>query len=283
MIAADKAAVLFIAFLTMVWHIDDNGILLLESFHNLCHDRVVVEGGIVIMAQHLALCCSQFWSLFLVAACPELGLLLAVAQFVVHMLSHQVEDSEVVLLLECLQAVVIVFQQSVVKIVQLGVAMVKLQFAQFWIVQEETTAEVVDGFFSLRQEFVGDEGNVVAGLSEHLWEEWIVTPFAFFANHMGGKHVLEYEAGQIPAGYYIGEFGEFSALFQCTLSRSRFHEIAVLLRVVSAVALADDEYDVRRTIAATVYFYGVGSTDKLGDLVCCQLIGIDTEVESVDR
>ena len=245
MVTADKAADLLIAFLAMVWYIDDNGILLLESFHDLRHDRVVVEGSIVVMAQHLALCRGQLWSLFLVAACPELGLFLAVAQLVVHVLSHQVEDGEVVLLLECLQTVVIVFQQSVVKIVQLGIAMVKLQLAQFRIVQEEATAEVIDGFFSLRQEFVCDEGNVVASLSEHFREERIVAPFSFLAYHMGGEHVLEYEAGQVPAGYYIGEFGEFPALFQGCLSRSRLHEIAVLLRVMSAVAFADDEHDIR--------------------------------------
>ncbi len=113
---------------------------------------------------------------------------------------------------KCLQTVVIVLQQSVVQIVELGVAMVKLQFAQFWIVQEETAAEVVNRLLSLWQEFVGDEGYVVACLSEHLREERIVAPFAFLAYHMGREHVLEYEAGQVPAGYHIGKLGEFSAL-----------------------------------------------------------------------
>ncbi len=73
---------------------------LLESFHDLRHDGVVVEGGVVVMTQYLALGIGQFRTLF-VAACPELSLALAIAQLVVHVLTHQVEDGEVVLRLGC--------------------------------------------------------------------------------------------------------------------------------------------------------------------------------------
>ncbi len=282
-VTADEATVLLVAFLAMVGHVDDDGILLLESLHDLGHDRVVVEGGVVVMAQHLALGIGQFWALVLVTACPEPGLLLAVALLVVHVLSHQVEDGEVVLLLEVLQTVVIILQQSVVQIVELGVAVVKLQLAQFRIVQEEAAAEVINRLLCLWQEFVGDEGYVVACLAEHFREERIVAPFAFLAYHMGREHVLENEAGQVPAGYDIGKLGEFARFLQGHLLWSGIHEIAVLLGMMAAVAFADDQHDVWRAVAAAVYLYLVGSMNELGNLMRCQLVGIDTEVESVDR
>ena len=38
----------------MVGHVDDDCILLLETLYNLGYDRVVVEGGVIVMTQHLA-------------------------------------------------------------------------------------------------------------------------------------------------------------------------------------------------------------------------------------
>ena len=90
-VAADEATVFLVALLAMVGHIDDDGIFLLESFHDLCHDGVVVEGGVVVMTQYLALGIGQLWALVFVAACPELSLALAIAQLVVHVLTHQME------------------------------------------------------------------------------------------------------------------------------------------------------------------------------------------------
>ena len=44
-------------------------------------------------------------ALVFITACPEPGLLFAVALLIVYMLAHQVEDGEVVLLLKVLQTV----------------------------------------------------------------------------------------------------------------------------------------------------------------------------------
>ena len=52
---------------------------------------------------------------------------------------------------------------------------------------------------------------------------------------------------------------------------------------MSAVALAYDEHDVRRAVAAAVYLYVFGGMDKLCDLFGCQLVGVDAESQSVDR
>ena len=166
---------------------------------------------------------------------------------------------------------------------ELGVAVVKLEFAQLRVIQEETAAEVVNRLLCLWQEFVGDEGYVVACLSEHFREERIVAPFAFLAYHMGREHVLENETGQVPAGYHIGKLGELARFLQGYLLWSGIHKIAVLLGMMAAEAFADNQHDVWRAVAAAVNFYLVGSMNELGNLMRSQLVGIDTELESVDR
>ena len=117
MVAADETAVALIALLAMVGHVDDDGVLLGIVLHNLRHDRVVVKGGVVVMAQHLALLVGQLWALVLVTARPEMGLTVLVAGLVIHVLTHQVEDGEIILTVgfSFLQSVVIVLQQSVVQ------------------------------------------------------------------------------------------------------------------------------------------------------------------------
>ena len=98
----------------------------------MCHDGVVVQGGIVIIAKHLALLDVQLWSLVLITACPETSLLLAVTILVAHMLTHQVEDGEIILaaVFRSLQLVVVVIEQTVIEGMKLGVAAIKLQLAQ---------------------------------------------------------------------------------------------------------------------------------------------------------
>ena len=228
-VAADEATVFLVALLTMVGHIDDDGIFLLESFHDLCHDGVVVEGGVVVMTQYLALGIGQLWALVFVAACPELSLALAIAQLVVYVLTHQMENGEIMVGLELFQTVIIIFQQSIVQCMQLGVSVVELQLAQFRIVQEEAAAEVIYRLLSLRQEFVGDEGYVVSCLAEYLREERIVAPFSLVAYHIGREHVLEYEACEVPAGHDICKLGEFLRFLQRRLVWGGFHEVAILL------------------------------------------------------
>ncbi len=50
-----------------------------------------------------------------------------------------------------------------------------------------------------------------------------------------------------------------------------------------AEALADDEHNLRRTVGAGIYLHLVGGMDELGDLVGSQLVGVDAEIETVDR
>ena len=139
------------------------------------------------------------------------------------------ENGEIMVGLVLFQAVIIIFQQSIVQCVQLGVSVIELQLAQFRIVQEEAAAEVIYRLLSLRQEFVGDEGYVVSCLAEYLREERIVAPFSLVAYHIGREHVLEYEAGEVPAGHDICKLGEFLRFLQRRLVWGGFHEVAILL------------------------------------------------------
>ncbi len=51
---------------------------------------------------------------------------------------------------------------------------------------------------------------------------------------------------------------------------------------MAAVAFADDQHDVWRAVAAAIYLHLVGSMNQLGNLMRCQLVGIDAELEAVD-
>lgn len=181
------------------------------------------------------------------------------------------------------QVVVVVVEQSVVERMKLGVAVVKLQLAELWVVEEEASAEVVDCFLGLWQELVGDEGDLIACLAEEFGEERIVAPVAFLAHNVCREDVLEDEAGEVPASHDIGKLGELARLFERCLAWCRLHEVAILLGVMSAVALAYDEHDVRRAVAATVYPYVFGGMYELCDLFGGQLVGVDAESQSVDR
>ena len=70
-VAADETTVALVALLSMVGHVDDDGILLGISLDDLRHNGIIVEGGIVVMTQHLALLVGQLRTLVLVTACPK--------------------------------------------------------------------------------------------------------------------------------------------------------------------------------------------------------------------
>ena len=209
-------------------------------------------------------------------------LFLAVAVLVAHVLSHEVEDDEVVVCALRLQRVVVIFQEPVIEGVQLGVAAVKLQLAQFWVVEEEAATEIIHCLLRLGKKLVGDEGDVVACLPEQLGEEGVVAPVALLSDDMGGEYVLEHEAGEVPAGHHVAELGEFACLLQRHLSRGSLHEVTVLLGMLLAEALADDEHDVGRAITATVHLYLVGGMDERGDLLRREFVGVDAEHKPMD-
>ena len=283
MVAADEAPRALVALLPVVGHVDDDGLFLLKTPDNLVYDGVVVEAGVVVLAQHLALPVGQFGPFVLVAGRPEAGAVARIALLVVDMLAQQMEDREAVgldpaFLLEA----VVALEQPVVEGVERFVAQVELLFAQRRVVEKEAAAEVVDRLIGLGEELVGEECHLIARLSEQFGEERIVAPFPFLAHDVRGEHVLEYETREIPARDDVAELDQSAALLQLHLARGGVHEVAVLLRMVLAVALSDDQHDVGRAERAAVHRDLVGRLDELDDLSGGQRVGVEAEDQSAD-
>ena len=148
--------------LSVVRQIYDNRFLILEFLQNAVHDGVVIYRRVVIMRQDVAVACGQVGPVIIVSVIFPVRF--GVAGVVTHVLTHKMKDCQIMLFVVFLQ-LVIVRQYAVIKLMQRGVAGVELR-----LVQEETATEVIHSFFGLRQELIGDERNVVARLSEYLWE-----------------------------------------------------------------------------------------------------------------
>ena len=126
-----------------------------------------------------------------------MGSILRISRLVHQVRTHQMQDNQIMLLILLLQTVVLLQHALVIRI-KTGVTCIKQLFAQIRIVQEETSAEVVNSLVSLRLELVGDKRNVIACLAEYFWEEWFIAPFLFFADGLQRQDVLEHKTGKIP-------------------------------------------------------------------------------------
>ena len=94
MVATDDKAARLINLLAVVRHIDDNGILLLETTNNLIDDGVVIERCVVIPHQLFLVMRQHLRAMLLVVGSREMSLLLRIARVVVHVLAKQMEDNE---------------------------------------------------------------------------------------------------------------------------------------------------------------------------------------------
>ena len=93
------------------------------------------------------------------------------------MRAHQMKNHEIVLDGRILQGIIFL-DYTVIETMCFRVMAVKLSLTQFWVVQEESATEVIHSIFGLRLKLVGDEGYMIACLSEYLWEERLVAPLA---------------------------------------------------------------------------------------------------------
>ena len=168
----------------MVRHVDYDSILLSELVHNCLHDTVVVKRGVVVFGKCRTLLVVQLRAQILVVVLVKLLLHLRAAALVVHMLSFQVEDYQLWLSFSLALQLLVVVEQSVVEAVERCVAGVKLCFAQHFVIEEESSAEVIHRLLGLRQELVCHECHMITCLSEHFGEERIVTPFAFVSHRV---------------------------------------------------------------------------------------------------
>ena len=202
MIAADEVNIVVVHLLAVVGNIEHDGLLLFEATDNLVDDGVVVEQRIIVPCQALPFGGIQLRAVVVVGL--EFHLRLRTAGAVIHMLPLQMEDNQIMRGVLGLQAVVVV-QKTFVEIAELIVAGIEHSLRELGIIKEETAREIVDGLFSLRQELVGEESHMIAGLAEHLGEQRIVAPLAAVAHTIEREQVLEDETGQVPRSHHIGE------------------------------------------------------------------------------
>ena len=152
--------------LAMIWHIDYYSILIYESLCYSPYYRVVVSQRVVVMSQNLQLTVCKFWTIVHLRC--KVGIsFLWIASTIVYMRTLKMQYRKVMLGVMFLQYIVLP-QHSFVVAMQAGVAGIKLIFAQFRIVQEETTTKVVNLFACFRLELVGDKRNVITCLAEHF-------------------------------------------------------------------------------------------------------------------
>ena len=177
------------------------------------------------------------------------GTVLGIARVVAHVLANEMEDDEVVafeVYLAFVQEVVVIAEQSLVEAVKARVAQVKLRLAQYRVVEEEASREIVNRLPGGKEKLVGQERDLIARLAEKLREERIVAPLTLLANDVHRQHVLEHETREVPARHHVVELRQPSAALKPSLSWRVFLRIAIKLAMGLAVALANDEHYSRR-------------------------------------
>ena len=165
----------------------------------------------------------------------------------------------------------------------LRVANIKQRLTHLWVVQEETTAEVKDGFFGFRQELVGDKRHLIARLAEIFREQRIVAPISLLSYHMHGEQVLEYKTGEVPGGYNIRELDQLASALPFYLSGCRRLLIAIQLGMVFVVTFTDDKHNGRAAERAAVNRQLRAGSLQLVDLLRSQMVAEGAEPQTVDR
>ena len=288
MVAADEAAAGLVALLAVVGHVDHDGVLVLKLAHDGVHHRVVVDHGVVVVGHDAALAVVEVGAALLVGLGAKHAAVVGAAGAVVHVLAYEVEDDEVVgrvaleLDLAVTHQAVVVGDEPVVEAVGLVVAQAKLGLAERGVVEEEAAREVVNGILRLGQKLVGEERHAVAGLAEQLGKQGVVAPLALLAHHMHREDVLKHEARQVPAGHHVAKLREPSARLAAHLARRGLQAVAILLRVVLGVALANDEHNRGGAKRAAVHRHPLGGLYALGYLLVGQAVAVPTEHEAID-
>ena len=166
----------------MIGHIDDHGILIGKLLGNSHDDGVVIKHGVVVVGHDEFLFVGQVRTV--VHRCQQvLTRLLGITLLIHHMLSHQMENHQVVRLVFPLQGVVFL-KHALVELMETCVTGVKLRLTQLRVVQEKAAAEIIDRLPRFGQKLVGDERHVIARLTEHLREERTIAPLPWITDSM---------------------------------------------------------------------------------------------------
>ena len=266
----------------MVGDVDHDRVLVGKASHDLIDDAVVVERGVVILRQDAPLVVVELGSSILVVVGTKLSPSLRVALAVVDVLPHEVEQDEIVGRVGLFQVLVILREQPLVVGESLRVARVKHRLRELRVVQEEATAEIIDRLLGLGEKLVRDETRVVARLAKQFGEERVVAPFPLLSDDVHREEILEDEARQIPRCHDIAEGHQLARLLPFHLPWRGGHEVAILLRVVLAKALADDQYDIGHAVGTPVDVHPVLCLDQFFHLLRGQFVGEDAEGQPVD-
>ena len=258
----------------MVGHIDHHRILIGKPLGDGPEDRVVIAQRIVIFGEDATLLVRQFGAL--IHRWREILPLLRITGPVIHMRAHEVQDGQAALNLARFERItrlvpliqrIVGFQQRLVVSVSTAVAGIKLALAEVRIVEEEAAAEVVDGILRLGLELIRQKVHLIASLTEHLGEERLIAPFPLFADSPERQHVLEHKTREIPRSHHIRKDYQTAVCRHCHLSWSRRLVIAIELRVVLVIALADYQHDLWHAEAATVNPYLLAGSLQLHNLI----------------
>ena len=114
--------VIVVYLFAVVRRIEHDSLLLLKTADNLIHDGIVIKQGVIVISQPLALFGIEFRTIIVVASPAHFRFRTTGA--VVHVLSFQMEDDEVVVGILGFQPI-IVTQQSLVEITQFRISRVK--------------------------------------------------------------------------------------------------------------------------------------------------------------
>ena len=135
------------------------------------------------------------------------------------------------------------------------IARCKQDLAKLRIIQEKATREIIYRLFGLGKKLICKEGNIVTSLFKQFRKEGIIAPFAFLSDNMHGQNILKDKACQVPTRYHIAELCQQSALFELQLTGGCGIAVAVKLRVNFAIAFADNQHNIRRTVRTRIDFH----------------------------
>ena len=191
------------------------------------------------------------------------------------------EDGELVLVGMLLVQGVVVAEQPFIERMGTGVAVIEQDAAELRVVQEETAAEIEHLLAGTGHELVGEEGDMIACTAKQLGKKRSIAPLPFVADGMKREDVLKDKTGQVPRSHHVGKDDKAAVAQPLQLSGGRGVVVAIELRTVAVVALADDKDNLRSTEVAAVDDGPAHIALQGNDLPGGKPVGIQTERHAV--
>ena len=158
----------------VVRHIDDNGVLLLESPDDGIHHGIVVAYGIVVAGQHPLLFFIEVGPFVVIGI--EDGVIVGVSLLIVGMQAHEMEDDKPGNGGGRIASVEIVANQVHVIGMTLHIPFVEEVRVQLFVVHEHILREIAEGRFLVERELVAEEVHLISSLLENCRHYRIIIP-----------------------------------------------------------------------------------------------------------